>query len=267
MTASFYDQLAPYYHLLYGDWENSISKQGEALAKLLREAGVAAGEPVLDAASGIGTQTLGLLKCGYRIAASDISPGAIERLRTELSSRSMQATTHVDDLKTLKCTPSESVAAVIACDNSIPHLLSDVELLEAFRSCYRCLRPGGVAVFSVRDYAAIERINPDVRPYGMRYEAGNRFLAVQVWEWDGDQYDLRVYLTSESPAGICKTQVLRSRYYAVSVDRLLSLLCEVGFVGAERRDDVLFQPVLLARRPNASNPSIERTGLRPPSVS
>lgn len=251
MTASFYDQLAPYYHLLYRDWENSVTKQGEALAKLLRGAGISGGESVLDAACGIGTQTLGLVQHGYRVTASDISPGAIERLRKELARRSLHATTHVDDLRTLGCISSESMAAVVACDNSIPHLLSDAELLEAFRSCYRCLRPGGIAVFSVRDYAAIERVNPDVRPYGMRYEAGSRFLAIQVWEWDGDQYDLRMYLTSESPAGVCETQVLRSRYYAVSVDRLLALLAGAGFVGAERRDDVLFQPVLWARRPNA----------------
>ena len=24
-TADFYDQLAPYYHLLYGDWERAVS--------------------------------------------------------------------------------------------------------------------------------------------------------------------------------------------------------------------------------------------------
>ena len=251
MTAAFYDQLAPYYHLLYGDWESAVAKQGEALSSLLREAGVAPGDQVLDAASGIGTQTLGLLGRGYRLTASDISAGAIDRLKVELSRRAFQATAHVDDLRTLTRTPSASMAAVIACDNSIPHLLSDTELLQAFRSCYRCLRPGGLAVFSVRDYAAIERINPDVRPYGLRYEAGSRFLAVQVWEWDNDQYDLRVYLTSESPEGLCETQVLRSRYYAVSVERLLSLLAEAGFVCTERRDNVLFQPVLLARRPNA----------------
>ena len=74
---------------------------------------------------------------------------------------------------------------------------------------------------------------------------------MQVWEWDNDQYDLRVYLTSESPEGICETQVLRSRYYAVSIERLLSLLAEAGFVCVERRDDVLFQPVLFGRRPSA----------------
>ncbi len=258
MTSAFYDRLAPCYHLLYGDWENAVAKQGEALARLLREAGVNPGEHVLDAASGVGTQTLGLLKHGYLLTASDISAGAIERLKAELSRNAFQASAHVDDLRTLSRTSSESMAAVIACDNSIPHLLSDDEILQAFRSCYRCLRPGGAAVFSVRDYAAIERINPDVRPYGLRYEAGSRFLGVQVWEWDGDQYDLRVYLTSESPEGKCETRVLRSRYYAVSIERLLLLLAEAGFVDVERRDDVLFQPVLLGRRPSAvSRTSIE----------
>jgi SAM-dependent methyltransferase len=251
MTAAFYDQLAPYYHLLYSDWESSIAKQGDALAGLLLECGVVPGDQVLDAACGIGTQTLGLVERGYRLTASDISPGAIERLKLELSHRALQATAQVDDLRTLSCTASESMAAVLACDNGIPHLLSDAELLSAFRSCYRCLRPGGVAVFSVRDYAAIERINPDVRPYGMRYEGGSRFLAVQVWEWHNDQYDVSIYLTSESPEGACETQVLRSRYYAVTIERLLSLLAEAGFVGAERREDVLFQPILLARRADA----------------
>lgn len=253
MTALFYDQLAPYYHLLYGDWEQSIVRQGDALAGLLKELGIGPGEHVLDAASGIGTQALGLLRCGYRVTASDLSPGAIDRLKAELSHRGLLADARVDDLRTLNCVASESMAAVIACDNSIPHLLSDAEILDAFRSCHRCLRPGGAAVFSVRDYAAIERVSPDVRPYGLRRdEAGNRFLAVQAWEWDGDQYDLRIYLTSEAPDGACQTQVLRSRYYAVTIERLSSLLAQAGFVGVQRRDDVLFQPVLFGRRPDAA---------------
>ena len=124
MTAQFYDQLAPYYHLLYGDWEQSVTKQGRALSELLQDLGVPPGEHVLDAASGIGTQTIGLIRGGYRVTAF-----------------------------------------------------------------MRQQHPTSV----------VRRVNPDVRPYGLRYEAGSRFLAV----------------------------------------------------GAERRDDVLFQPVLLGRRPIA----------------
>ena len=252
MSAAFYDELAPYYHLLYGNWEQAISRQGRDLAAILLDLGVGPGSAVLDAASGIGTQALGLLMQGYRVKASDTSPQAIERLKIELSRRTLKADAYVDDLRTLVSTAAGSMAAVLACDNSIPHLLSDAEILQAFRSCYRCLRPGGVALFSVRDYATIERNSPDVRPYGMRYEDGSRFLAVQVWEWDADQYDLRMYLTTESAGGICETRVLRARYYAVAISRLLELLTEAGFADAQRKDDVFFQPVLVARRPNSS---------------
>jgi len=252
MTASFYDELAPYYHLLYDDWERSVGRQGTALAALLRGCDVLPGASVHDAASGIGTQAIGLLQNGYRVTASDISPGAIERLRAELSRLGLAADVRVDDLRILEHVASGSMAAVLACDNAIPHLLTDAEILRAFQSCHRCLRPGGVAVFSVRDYAAIERVNPDVRPYGMRYEDGRRFLAVQAWEWDGDRYDLRIYLTTESPSGACETRVLRSRYYAVPIAKLLLLMTEAGFADVRRRDDVLFQPVLVGRRADAA---------------
>jgi SAM-dependent methyltransferase len=248
----FYDALAPFYHLLYPDWEAAISRQGCALANLLGELGVERGATVLDAACGVGTQSLGLIKNGYRVIASDISPGAIARFKRELDARALCAEARVDDMSVLGCTESASVASVIACDNSIPHLLSDDEILHAFGSFHRCLRPGGWALVSVRDYAEIPRQSPDVRPYGLRYEGDRRFLAVQVWEWEADQYDLSMYLTSESPSGVCETQVLRSRYYAVSIQRLTELLSEAGFVDVRRRDDVIFQPVLFGRRPDAA---------------
>lgn len=248
MTATFYDKLAPSYHLLYGDWEASIRTQAQALAKLLSGAGICEGALIHDAAAGIGTQTLGLIQAGYRVSASDISVGALDRLRRELGQRGLSARTFVSDLRTLDGLESCSVQAVIACDNSIPHLLSDEDILGAFRQCLRALLPGGVAVFSVRDYAREARRSPDVRPHGVRIDGDRRLIAVQVWEWDGDQYDLRLYLTCEHPDGTCTTEVLRSRYHAVTIDRLSELLREAGFVKVERHDDVLFQPVLVAHR-------------------
>lgn len=250
-VAPFYDRLAPHYHLLYGDWEASVARQGAALARLLETHGVRPGEMILDAACGIGTQTIGLLANGYEVAASDCSPGAVERLKSELLNRGLSSQAYVDDLRCLRHSASGTFGAVVACDNCIPHLLSDDELLDCFRSCLRCLRPGGLGVFSVRDYATIPRISPDVRPYGARNTGDGRFLAVQVWDWDGDQYDLRMYLTVERPDGSCATQVLRSRYYAVTINRLLTLMQEAGFVATQRMDDVLFQPVLIGQRPDA----------------
>lgn len=205
------------------------------------------------AACGIGTQTLGMLFQGLTVVASDISPGAVARLRHELDSRGLRANVRVDDLRTLQGAADGSCAAVLACDNSLPHLLTDAEIMQALRSAHRVLRPGGLLVLSVRDYAAIERRTPDVRPYGLRLDSeGRRFLAVQVWEWDGDCYDVRMYLTTDLPGGCCTTQVLTSRYYAVTTSRLQELMHEAGLHEVQRLDDVLFQPVLAGRRPALS---------------
>ncbi len=252
-SSDFYDRLAPFYHLLYGDWEAAIRTQGDALARLLAAEGVQPGDRVLDAACGIGTQTLGLLAQGYTVDASDISPGAVMRLRRELAERGQTAELRVDDLRQLAHAADESCAAVLACDNSIPHLLDDGEILQALHSAHRALRPGGVLVISVRDYTAEPRRSPDVRPYGLHIDAGgNRFLAVQTWEWgegaDGECYDLRLWLMREQADGQCETQVLNGRYYAVSTDRLQELMRAAGFADVRRLDDVLFQPVLIGRR-------------------
>jgi len=59
MTQDFYDELAPYYHLLYPDWDATIARQSRALSRVLEDLGVRTGSRILDAACGIGTQALG----------------------------------------------------------------------------------------------------------------------------------------------------------------------------------------------------------------
>jgi hypothetical protein len=48
-TDSSYDALAPYYHLIYPDWEASSKRQCEALVALLSEFGIRPGDRLLDA--------------------------------------------------------------------------------------------------------------------------------------------------------------------------------------------------------------------------
>lgn len=41
---------------------------------------------------------------------------------------------------------------VISCDNSVPHLLSDSDILVALKQFYKCARSGGGCIITVRDY-------------------------------------------------------------------------------------------------------------------
>lgn len=250
MTPGFYDQLAPYYHLLFPDWEASSERQSRGLAHVLGEFGVEPGSAVLDAACGIGTQTLGLAHLGYKMTASDLSPAAAMRARAEAHARRLGITFAVADLRRLSYAVAR-FAAVLACDNAIPHLLSDEDIRTAFAECRRVLQPGGIVVLSVRDYAALERRTPDHHSYGTRTAGATAYTAEQIWRWDGDQYDLTLRLTEQCAAEKPVVHEFQSRYYAVSLATLERLLREAGFDTTARRDEYFFQPLLIAINPPA----------------
>jgi len=256
VTQDFYDRLAPYFHLLYANWEASITRQSQGLSRVLDEFGVGPGSAVLDAACGIGTQALGLAQLGYEVTASDLAPAAVARARVEAEARGLSIAFAIGDLRRLSSVFDRRFAAVVACDNAIPHLLSDAEIAAAFVECRRVLEPGGVLLISVRDYAAIERRTPDHHPYGTRTIGDCTYTAEQVWRWEQDQYNLTLRLTEQRAAEPAVVHEFHSRYYAVELPTLERLLREAGFGLVARRDEHFFQPLLVAvnsrRRSRAS---------------
>ena len=151
MNEQFYDSMADHFHLIFEDWDASMRRQGAAIARLLpptEEAGV-----ILDAACGIGTQSLSLAAIGYAVEGSDISAAAIARAQREAASRGLTCSFRVDDMRTLKTASAGRYGAVIAMDNALPHLDSDDDIHATFAAMRSRLRPGGKVLVSVRDYA------------------------------------------------------------------------------------------------------------------
>lgn len=144
-TRAFHDGLAASYHLIYEDWEASVAEQGRALEVLLRDYGVVPGDEVLDVACGIGTQALGLAARGYAVTASDLSVGAITRARREARRRGLDIDPSVADMRRAHEHHASGFDAVLCADNSLPHLLSDTDILGALRQFRACLSPGGCA--------------------------------------------------------------------------------------------------------------------------
>jgi hypothetical protein len=85
--------------------------------------------------------------------------------------------------------------------------------------------------------------------YGFRYQGSDRYFVYQTRDWSNNIYDVAMYFVREvskdAPATI--TAGL-SRYYAITVDRLMFLFRDVGFTQVERLDDILYQPVIIGRR-------------------
>lgn len=247
--ADFYDELTPFYHLIHQDWDASIRRQGEQLSGLI-EAEWPGSRTVLDVSCGIGTQAIALAGRGYAVTASDLSAREIERARYEVAQRGADITFSVCDMREADRHHGSGFDVVISADNSLPHLLDDTELLTALRAMHATLKPGGGCLITVRDYAREERGRNLVKPYGAREENGKRYVLFQVWDFEGDCYDLTFYFVEEDLHNRdVKTHAMRSRYYAVSTDRLCELMRQAGFDDVRRLDGVFYQPVLVGTRP------------------
>jgi SAM-dependent methyltransferase len=248
---AFYDKLAPLYHLIYPDWESSIARQAGVLDEIIREETNGRAQRVLDVSCGIGTQSLGLSHLGYDVTASDLSPGAIHRAEREAAARDLRIRFSVADMRAAFVHHRQSFDVVLSCDNSVPHLLSEAEIHAAFEQFYQCTRPGGLCLISVRDYAAVERGGIQATSYGARDDGDIRYVLLQTWEFHGEIYDLTMYFVEDRGSDACRTRTFRSRYYAVPIDRLVDLLRQAGFVSVRRIDGRFFQPIIVARRPQA----------------
>jgi SAM-dependent methyltransferase len=245
----FYDELAPYYHLIFPDWSASIARQAAQLDRVIR-AHWPGTRRVLDVACGIGTQALGLAQLGYEVRAPDLSAREVERARGEAAARALSIDFAVGDMRDAARLHGSGFDRVVCAANALPHLLTDADLLAGLRAMRACLRPGGGCLLTVRDYAIEERGRNLLKPIGVREAGDRRWLQWQLWDFDGpDHYDLALYLVEEDRAtDAATTRVFRSRYHAFSTGRLCALMREAGFGAVQRLDDAFYQPVLIGSR-------------------
>jgi len=181
----FYDSLASSYHLVYGDWDDAIQRQSQAIGRILAAANVIPPDRVLDCACGVGTQAIGLTLLGYRVTATDISSRAVARAQGEFRKRRLgPLTARVNDMRHLPPEFNNQFAAVVCMDNPLAHLLTEADLRQAFESLFRSLRPGGKLVLSSRDYDSILRDKPTQTPIRRSTNNNRETVVLQLWTWD-----------------------------------------------------------------------------------
>jgi len=249
---AFYDELAPLYHLVYENWDASVVRQGRALAGIIAERWGTQARDVLDAAVGIGTQALGLLGQGFDVIGSDLSPGAVRRAAREATARGLRLPAVVADFRALAAR-SRFADVVVVADNSLPHLDGEADIRTALGECYRCLRPGGGCLVTMRDYGPPPAAGTvETHPYGQRSWNGRRYDVRQVWRWRGPRYDLSLEIAPLDGNGLEPATVLTTSYLAIPPARVMALMREAGLDAVERIDGRFFQPVLVGTRPRES---------------
>jgi len=250
-VASFYNELAPWYHLIFKDWDESIERQGEFLNGLL-EKELGPGEcKILDCACGIGTQSIGLARRGHHLTGSDLSAAAVERARREFESRGLAGSFVVSDMTSLAEIVDRNFDVVMALDNALPHL-SAAAARDAVRAMHARVRPGGLVLAGIRDYDALIRERPTVQGPAFYGPPGPRRIYFQVWDWtDDDHYKIHLYITVQH-GELWEPHHFVSTYRCMLRDELSAALASAGFENIRwimPADSGHYAPIVLARKP------------------
>jgi len=247
-----YDEFAPHYDQIFENWEASIVRQATVLGGILRhECGDRRPIQVLDCACGIGTQSLGLAMKGFEVEGCDISPGAIQRARSEALKRGLSVPFSVADMLRLTAVGKLSFDAVICMDNSLPHLDSDEQLLRAAQQAYAKLRAGGSFIGSIRDYDRLVVERPTAQGPSFYSDSDGRRIVFQIWDWlDERRYRFHLYIT-RSTQSQWRTFHFTSTYRAVLRSELGDILIQAGFTNVRwllPSHSGYYQPIFVAHR-------------------
>lgn len=238
---TFYDQLAEDYHLIFADWDVSVGRQAEMLDALIQSQ-MAGATTIYDCACGIGTQAIGLALRGYQVHATDLSVDAVARARREAQRLGADLTFGVADFRHLDGDSTYDV--VIACDNALPHLLTDADLALALASMRRRLNPGGLLLLSIRDYDALLLEKPQATP--VRVLDDPLRAVFQVWEWADTLYTVHHFIVRhDTPEWM--TVHRETRYRALRRAELTGMLRDGSFSAVHWHMDAYYQPVVTAR--------------------
>ncbi len=245
----FYDQMSDFYHLIFWQgFDTSIQKHGELLDLIIQKEWGNRIAEVLDVSCGIGTQSIGLAQRGYKVWGSDISSKAIARAKREAHARNVEIPFAVVDMRQVYNAYQRQFDLVISVDNSVPHLLTDDDILMAFRQFKKCCIPGGGCLITVRDYEKEDSESGKLIPYGTREEGDKRYYLFQIRDYNGDFYQVSMFFVVDNGDSHPKTHVMRTRYYAIGIDKLCTLMGQAGFIEVRRLDDEFFQPVIVGTR-------------------
>jgi SAM-dependent methyltransferase len=140
------------------------------------------GASVLDLGCGNGRAAFALAAKGYAVEGLDISPSMVDEARAAAAERGLDARFRVGDAVSLPQAEDELDAVVFAC-NGIAHLTRDGK-----RACLleikRVLRPGGVALLSLRTPYALNTMLPRF----LRNVVLPRYQLRPDEEGDGEEY-------------------------------------------------------------------------------
>lgn len=134
------------------------------------------GGPVLEAGCGSGRVLLRILQDGIHIDGFDPSEAMLDLLQKRATDQRLKADVWVGDFTSIE----KEYTSIISPFNSVMHLLTQEEQIEAFTNLYRHLQPEGVFAFDVVNPHTLD-IYDDSREFEASMIDARTGVEYQIW--------------------------------------------------------------------------------------
>jgi glycine/sarcosine N-methyltransferase len=152
-----YDEIAADYDR-FVNWENRLAFELPFIEKILRSIPITEAKPmrILDAACGTGKHAIALAEKGFTVSAADISEPMIEQARANAAAAHAQVEFKTAGFLDLSSNFQPHSFDVLLClGNSLPHVLTQSDLISALKEFGKCLRVGGTLLLQNRNFDAV----------------------------------------------------------------------------------------------------------------
>lgn len=211
------------------NWESRLAFELPFLIQLLNPQ-----SRVLDAACGTGQHAIALARRGFPVAGADLSPGMVERAKTNAALVGMDVpfvTAGFGQLATaFGGSPLYPFDAVLCLGNSLPHLLSPAELAAALADFAACLQPGGRLVIQSRNFdAVLAQHERWMEPQSLR-EGQREWIFIRFYDFDPDGLiTFNILTLSREGSAPWQQRLTATRLHPQSQTELSTALSAAGF--------------------------------------
>ncbi len=150
-TAEFYDKLSADYDIMT-NFEKRFAHEKPFFNMLVQRYGI---ETALDAGCGTGFHSLLLGELGVKVTAVDISKNMLDRLKVHARDTHVKIEVLESSFQELPVLLHRTYDAVFCLGNSLPHLLTQHELVQTLKNFSAALNPGGLLLLQQLNYDRI----------------------------------------------------------------------------------------------------------------
>jgi len=233
-----FDELADIYDLLVS-WPARLKREAPFFERLFREHPV---HTLLDAACGTGRHAVHFAQQGFNVIGADISRAMIRQARRHAREQGAKARFHVLAFNELGKQFKSQADAVLCLGNSLAACGSRKVARNAMGNFARCLRPGGLLVIQMLDFAGM-------RARGDRFESprsgakdGTEYLLFKFFDLDAPLAVLNLNIFTRQPGQAWQWRVVSSKLYSPTATELRRLAREAGFGGITLYANHQFEP-------------------------